>query len=528
MGTDLSQCLRQRWGQNWLIGVDNSEFWQSLTATIRTLEQHCDQPSLLLIKEETPLKLLAKFFATLTLGHSVLLSNPRWGKQEWALVSYLNPTPWPENLEQVAALNPQTGDQSCQSDSSSGDTKPEIKKPHSWLNQEQSSGPSGSAVLIATGGTSGRMKFVVHTEKTLMASVRGFQAHFQVNSVHAYCVLPLFHVSGLMQALRVLVGGGRLALQSYGDLKRSKLLPCPEAGFLSLVPTQLQWLLEQGEPYLTWMRQFRAVLLGGAPVWPRLLTQARLNTIPLALTYGMTETASQVATLLPEQFLAGAYSNGKALPHAQIHVLGPQGQPLGPNQMGQIAISAESLALGYIWPGLIPRFSPLDLTRQSDNQQASTPITGQKLSTWLRLNEAAKGQRPQLLTDDLGYLDAEGNLHITGRCSTKLITGGENVFPEEVELVLLAVDGVQDVCVVGVPDQQWGQRLCAVLVLKSGVCSFSELALAIRPHLAGYKCPKDWIQVEAIPRTAQGKVNRQLMLELAQIILENYDRHSVP
>jgi O-succinylbenzoic acid--CoA ligase len=528
MGTDLSQCLRQRWGQNWLIGADNSEFWQSLTETIQTLEQHCDQPSLLLIKEETSLTLLAKFFAALTLGHSVLLSNPRWGKQEWALVSYLNPTPWPENLEQVTDLNPQSGDQPDHSDSSSGDIKPEIKKPNACLNQGQASGPSGSAVLIPTGGTSGRMKFVVHSEKTLMASVRGFQAHFQANSVHAYCVLPLFHVSGLMQALRVLVGGGRLALQAYGDLKRSKLLPCPEAGFLSLVPTQLQWLLEQGEPYLTWMKQFRAVLLGGAPAWPGLLAQARLNAIPLALTYGMTETASQVATLLPEQFLAGSCSNGKALPHAQIYVLGSQWQPLGPDQVGQIAITAESLALGYVWPEPVPQFSPLDLTRQSKNQQVSTPITGQKLPPWLRLHEAEKGQRQQFLTDDLGYLDAEGNLYITGRCSTKLITGGENVFPEEVESVLLAVEGVRDVCVVGVPDQRWGQRLCAVLVLKPEVCSFSELALAISPHLAGYKCPKAWIQVETLPRTAQGKVNRQLTLELAETILANYDHYSVP
>jgi O-succinylbenzoic acid--CoA ligase len=326
-----------------------------------------------------------------------------------------------------------------------------------------------------------------------MASVRGFQTHFQAQTIDAYCVLPMFHISGLMQALRVLVGGGTLAIQPYGDLKQGRLLSCPNSGFLSLVPTQLQYLLDQGEPYLTWMRTFRAVLLGGAPAWPSLLTQARQTGVPLAPTYGMTETASQVATLLPEKFLAGASSSGNPLPHAQILALGPQRQPLRPNQVGQIAITADSLAIGYVWAEFPPRFSPLAVTEPSADQQPPPRQAVQPLPPWLQMGEATREQSPQFLTDDIGYLDAEGQLYITGRCSTKLITGGENVFPEEVEAVLLALEGIQDICVVGLSDQRWGQRLCAVAVLTPQCRSFTALALAMRPHLAVYKCPKDWI-----------------------------------
>jgi hypothetical protein len=110
MGAHLNQRLNQplchRWGHDWLIGVDSGEFWHNLTENIQTLEKCSTQPSLLLIKEESSLKLLAKFFAALTLGHSVILTNPQWGEQEWTQVNHLNPTPWPEHPERDASFMP--------------------------------------------------------------------------------------------------------------------------------------------------------------------------------------------------------------------------------------------------------------------------------------------------------------------------------------------------------------------------------------------------------------------------------------
>ncbi|XGB44081.1 MAG: AMP-binding protein [Nodosilinea sp. LVE1205-7] len=312
-----------------------------------------------------------------------------------------------------------------------------------------------------------------------MAAVQGFRRHFGVEVVDAYCVLPLYHVSGLMQALRVLASGGCLALQSYGDLKRETWLPFPQDGFLSLVPTQLQWLLAQGDRYLPRLQTYRAVLLGGAPAAPLLLDQARQQSIPLAPTYGMTETASQVATLLPQEFLAGHQSSGRCLPHVHLEIINDQGDCLAPGAVGAIALETPSLFWGY-WP-------PLPTPRQE-----------------------------RFVTDDLGYLDDQGYIHVLGRRSTTIITGGEKVLPQEVEQLLLATGQLADVCVVGLADPHWGQCLCALIVPGLNFLGLDPLISLVRYQLASYKQPKRWLVVAAIPRTTEGKLRRGMALALAQ------------
>jgi O-succinylbenzoic acid--CoA ligase len=114
-------------------------------------------------------------------------------------------------------------------------------------------------------------------------------------------------------------------------------------------------------------------------------------------------------------------------------------------------------------------------------------------------------------------VDAAGYLHIVGRRSTKIITGGENVFPEEVEAVLLATEAVSDVCVVGLPCDRWGQQLCALVVMAPA--RLQDLPTLLGPQLAAYKRPKRWILVEALPRTAQGKLSRPQAQALAQQVV---------
>lgn len=479
MGEDLKALLQQRWGEDWLIGPDSQQFWQHLSQFYEELSTDPGQQSLLLIVEAEPLKFLARFCAACSLGHTLILGNSHWGKYEW---------------QQVQPMV-ESGD--CQ---------------NFWQSLHNSKFPEAISkqpkILIPTGGSSGQLKFVVHTWQTLAASVQGFQCHFQVSQVNAYCVLPLFHVSGLMQGLRVLLTGGTLALQAYRDLKRGQILPLPSSAFLSLVPTQLQGLLQQANRFVPWLKQFQAVLLGGAPAWPSLLQQAKDLEIPLALTYGMTETASQVATLLPQQFLSGTTSSGRPLPHAQIYILNNENQPLSPGQTGQVAIEAQSLAWGYIYPAPTVKMVPLGF-RFMQNTLTSEDLL-----------------RRRFLTDDLGFLSLEGELHIVGRSSSKLISGGENVFPEEVEAVLLAIHGVQDVCVVGLPDRQWGQRICAVVVLAAPGPTLTVLPFQVLPQLALYKHPKIWIAVRSLPRTAQGKVNRHQILELVQMVLGPFEPYS--
>jgi O-succinylbenzoic acid--CoA ligase len=197
----------------------------------------------------------------------------------------------------------------------------------------------------------------------------------------------------------------------------------------------------------------------------------------------MTETASQIATLKPDDFLTGNNSYGQILPHAKIKVYDENHQELGVNQLGIIAIEANSLALGYY--GL-------------DNPKF--PIQ-------------------TLKSDDLGYLDERGYLTIVGRNSYKIITGGENVYPAEVEAAIRSTGLVADICVIGLPDSHWGQVVTAVYVPHSPDVSISNLQIALHEKLSKFKQPKYWVPVESLPRNAQGKLNFKQLEELADSFL---------
>jgi O-succinylbenzoic acid--CoA ligase len=334
-------------------------------------------------------------------------------------------------------------------------------------------------IMIPTGGSSGQIKFAIHTWNTLTHSVEGFQHFFGVTSVHSCCVLPLYHVSGLMQFMRSLLTNGQLRVFPFADLlsgqssqpEAARFLASgsqePQNCFLSLVPTQLQRLLQHPQR-LPWLQRFPTILLGGAPAWPTLLAQARQHHLNLAPTYGMTETASQIATLKPQNFLQGHTNTGSILPHAQVTILNPTGQTLPQPQVGPVTIQATSLYQGYY-----PHHTLLS----------------------------------ELSTDDMGYLDPQGYLHIVGRTSRKILSGGENIFPEAIEAALQATGLVQDVYVLGLPDAEWGEVVAALYVPLSSATMPEQLQCALKHQLSRYQHPKRWIPVQAIPRNPQGKVD---------------------
>ena len=189
----------------------------------------------------------------------------------------------------------------------------------------------------------------------------------------------------------------------------------------------------------------------------------------------MTETASQIATMKPEDFLIGRSGCGKVLPHAKIEIRGEKKENLQNDRVGSINIKAESLALGYY---------PLDGERQ----------------TCLQI-------------DDLAFLDEQGYLNIVGRNSHKIITGGENVYPAEVEAAIRATGMVADVCVIGVGDRHWGQIVTAIYVNKIHI-SNQEIQALLKERISNYKIPKVWICVSSLPRNSQGKINRQKLYEI--------------
>ncbi|HBB32056.1 MAG TPA: 2-succinylbenzoate-CoA ligase, partial [Cyanobacteria bacterium UBA8803] len=363
-------------------------------------------------------------------------------------------------------------------------------------------------IMIPTGGSSGQIRFTIHTWQTLMTSVSGFYQYFGCKPVHSFCVLPLYHVSGLMQFLRSLTTGGRMAILPFKALIAGEGRDINPTGFfISLVPTQLQRLLSADAA--NWLSRFQTVLLGGAPAWQSLLDEARRHRIRLSPTYGMTETASGVVTLRPEAFLTGNNSCGQVLPHARVTVRSATGEILGANETGIITIQAHSLALGYYTPAetILSHWVDAPLLRKNGKMVNGEYSDGRDINL--------KSQLQNLQSDDLGFFDQQGYLTIIGRRSNKIITGGENVFPAEVEAAILASQLVADVGVIGLSDRYWGQAVTAVYVPRSPDISPDILQKAVADKLCKFKRPKYWVAVDAMPRNGQGKLNYEQLKELA-------------
>ncbi len=190
--------------------------------------------------------------------------------------------------------------------------------------------------------------------------------------------------------------------------------------------------------------------------------------LPIALTYGLTECASQVATATPEQVRAKPGTVGKPLKGTTVRIVDANGQDVPTGEYGEIVVSGATVMKGYL----------------------GQPQTNRRFAT-----------------GDIGYLDADGDLWIVQRRSDLIVSGGENVYPSEVEAVLRSHPAVEDACVVGVADAEWGQRVAAMVALRAGArVSEADLIAYSRERLAGYKQPRTVVFVDRTPadRIGQG------------------------
>ena len=410
----------------------------------------------IVIVELDPIDFLSAFLAALIKGTNIFLCDPGWQQQEWQQVL---------NLVQpdFVFARRQTKDLLLN-----------IKATATNKNALQPNLDRASLIMIPTGGSSGKIKFAMHSWSTLSASVMGFKSYFGCQKINSFCTLPLYHVSGLMQFMRSFITEGNLIIGSYKAIANKPIEFQTRDYFISLVPTQLQLSIDAVPDKL---KEFKTILLGGASISRSLLNEARKHNLPLAPTYGMTETASGVVTLKPKDFLAGNNSNGRVLSHATV-IIESQNSP------GLINIKCASLCLGY-YPKVF------------DNSSI-------------------------FVTDDLGYFDPKGFLYIFGRNSQKIITGGENVFPAEVEAAILETKLVKDVCVIGISDRKWGQIVTAVYVPLPVKQDLDLIKNKIKLQLAKYKQPKKWIEVNKLPRNNRGKINYQKVKEIAlQLTINN-------
>ena len=345
-------------------------------------------------------------------------------------------------------------------------------------------------VALFTSGTTGTPKAAVLTAANFYWSAVASAFRLGVLPHDRWLLtLPLYHVGGLSILFRSALYGTAVVLpEAEGSFEPEWLYETAakrRVTLVSLVPTMLHRLLEAvpKPPPPT----LRLVLLGGAAASPELLSRALARGYPVATTYGLTESTSQTATARPEEVRRKPGTVGKPLLYTRLRITDARGTDLPAGEIGEILVSGPTVFTGY------------------DGNPHATARALQ--GGWLH-------------TGDLGYLDADGDLWVVNRRSDLIVTGGENVYPAEVEAVLRGHPAVAEACVVGLDDAEWGQRVAAAVTLKPGAqTSPAELEAFCRQHLAGYKVPRRIRVVERLPRTASGKIRRSAVR--AQLREEN-------
>jgi O-succinylbenzoic acid--CoA ligase len=331
------------------------------------------------------------------------------------------------------------------------------------------------AAVMFTSGTSGRPKAALLTLGAFHASALASAARIGTQPDDNWlCVLPLYHVGGLSIVYRSALYGTRFTLLPRFDAAPvAALMLRGEITLASLVPTMLYRLLEHlpsAPPRL------RLILLGGAAPSAELLERAHASGLPVATTYGLTEAASQVATALPEVARRKIGTVGKPLDGTDVQIVGADDQPLPPYAEGEICVRGATLMQGYL----------------NDPDATARALR----SGWLH-------------TGDIGYLDDEGDLFVLLRRSDLIVSGGENVYPAEVEAALKSHSNVAEALVVGLPDAEWGQIVGALVTLRADASlTEAELLAHVQGRLARYKQPRRLRIVDALPLNATGKPDR--------------------
>lgn len=333
------------------------------------------------------------------------------------------------------------------------------------------------AAVLFTSGTTGRPKGARITYGNLWFSAAGsalFLGH-QPGDVWL-ATLSLHHIGGLSILYRAALGGATVDLHAH--FEPEAVLASIEAGatHVSLVPTMLQRVLDVAGPDFHWPGTLRGILLGGAAAPVPLVERCLHLGIPVLPTYGLTETSSQAATLRPSDVAAHLAASGQALPLTELRVVA-NGEEAAPGETGEIEVRGPSVFAGY-------------------------------------LEEESRDPGSWFATGDAGYLD-DGFLYVVDRRGDLIVSGGENIYPAEVERALLTHPLVRDAAVVGFPDPTWGARPAAAVVWggdtgQAGV----ELPGHCRSVLASFKIPDRFLEVETIPRSPAGKLLRRQVREL--------------
>ncbi|WP_439815501.1 fatty acid--CoA ligase [Zavarzinia sp. CC-PAN008] len=358
-----------------------------------------------------------------------------------------------------------------------------------WVAAQEATDPQRAVeaddvvIQIYTSGTTGHPKGAMLSHRNVMAGLayvaKGPIGPWGPGDVNL-SPLPQFHIGGIGWGLNALFAGAtnvilreidpRRILDTFGEYRVTK------AGF---VPAVMLMLLNHPDCAKTDFGALDLIGYGASPI-PLELLRRSVETFGCGFIqlYGLTETTGPAVALLPQDHDTSGSprmrSAGKPLPGVRLRILDGAGRDVGVGQVGEIVLRGDVVMTGY-WN--LPQAN------------ASAIRDG-----WFH-------------TGDAGYVDAEGYVYIHDRVKDMIVTGGENVYPAEVESALFGHPAIADVAVIGVPDERWGEAVKAVVVLKPGAAATAEDLIAhARQNLAGFKCPKTVDFVDVLPRNPSGKL----------------------
>jgi acyl-CoA synthetase (AMP-forming)/AMP-acid ligase II len=364
-----------------------------------------------------------------------------------------------------------------------------------WRDAQSSDDPTAPistkdiAIQLYTSGTTGKPKGAMLSHANFLNLVQaGNEAEkpewnrWSSDDV-SLVAMPIFHIGGSGWGVMGLYHGAKGVIAREFD--PTKVLDFFEQSGITklfMVPAAMQFVVRQPRAREVDFSKLKYMLYGASPIPAALLKECiEVFGCGFVQMYGMTETTGTIVALPPEDHVEGLErmrSAGKALPGVELAILDANGNQMPPGEVGEIATRSGSNMAGY-WN--LPEATAKALDKDG----------------WLR-------------TGDAGYMDRDGYLYIHDRIKDMIISGGENIYPAEVESAICDHPDVAEVAVVGVPDDKWGEAVKAIVVMKQGrKASSSDIIHFTRERIAGFKTPKTVDFIEALPRNASGKILRR-------------------